>query len=173
MHHVEETMVDNLTHQQRRRCMQSIRSWDTQPEIEARRFLHRLDFRFRLHVADLPGCPDIVLPRYRTVIFVHGCFWHSHGCSRSVVPKSRRDYWVPKLTNTHRRDVQAKLSLQQRGWKVITIWECEVSDYAMLKKRCRFLIRMKTNLVGRSSTKDQISLVTERTAVGHFLRSRR
>src|SRR6266567_4811503 len=95
-------MTDTLTRAQRRQCMQAIRSQNTQPELIARRFLHRLGFRYRLHVEGLPGKPDIVLPRFKTVIFVHGCFWHSHTCARSVTPKTRSDYWIPKLANTRK-----------------------------------------------------------------------
>jgi DNA mismatch endonuclease (patch repair protein) len=144
-------MPDNLTADQRRRCMQAIRSRHTQPEIIARCFLHRLGFRFRLHVARLPGQPDIVLPRFKTVIFVHGCFWHSHHCSRAVVPKTRQSYWVPKLSNTSRRDIRHKRLLKKYGWIVITVWECEVQNPRMLAKRLRPLLRSRRRLPRKKS----------------------
>jgi len=90
-------MADNLTGAQRRRTMQAIRAKNTKPEIITRQFLHREGFRFRLHDRSLPGVPDVVLKKYRTAIFIHGCFWNQHGCRRSVLPKSRRSYWFPKL----------------------------------------------------------------------------
>jgi len=138
-------MPDNLTTSQRRRCMQSIRSRDTHPEILTRRFLHRLGFRFRLHAENLSGKPDIVLPRFKTAIFVHGCFWHNHTCSRAFLPKTRTDYWIPKLVRTRKRDIQSAKSLKKDGWTVITLWECEVENYRTLAKRCRslFLLREK------------------------------
>jgi DNA mismatch endonuclease, patch repair protein len=136
-------MPDTLTLDQRRRCMQSIRSHDTEPEMIARRFLHRLGFRYRLHVAALPGKPDIVLPRYRTAIFVHGCFWHHHGCGLSVLPKTRLDYWIPKLASTRKRDLRSNRSLKREGWRVITIWECELKNFRALARRCRPLLLLK------------------------------
>jgi DNA mismatch endonuclease Vsr len=96
-------MADNLTRAQRRRTMQAIRAWNTKPEIITRKFLRAHGLRFRLHDASLPGVPDVVLRKYRTVIFIHGCFWHQHGCARSVLPKSRQSYWHPKLENNARR----------------------------------------------------------------------
>lgn len=143
----DEPVPDTLSKEQRRRCMQSIRSENTQPEIIARRYLHRLGFRFRLHASDLTGKPDIVLRRFRTVIFVHGCFWHSHTCSRAVVPKSRPHYWMPKLARTRARDLEAKTALRNQGWKVITLWECQTKKPAVLARRCRSLFRARNMLV--------------------------
>jgi DNA mismatch endonuclease (patch repair protein) len=134
-------MIDNLTLEQRRRTMQSIRSRDTQPELKIRQFLHRLGFRFRLHAAELPGKPDIVLRRYKTIVFVNGCFWHRHGCSRSVIPKSHLDYWQPKLARTRERDVRANSALRKLGWTVITVWECEAGREAILRRRFRNLTK--------------------------------
>ena len=144
-------MPDTLTKEQRRRCMQSIRSHDTQPELLVRRYLHRLGFRFRLHVPNLAGKPDIVLPRFKTAIFVHGCFWHGHTCARGVVPKSRPEYWVPKLNNTRNRDIQSKDSLKRTGWRVITFWECELKNYRTLANRCRQLLLLKKESLRKKS----------------------
>ena len=146
-------MPDTLTPEERRRCMQSIRSGDTHPELAARRFLHSHGFRYRLHVPNLAGKPDIVLPRFRTVVFVHGCFWHSHSCGRGFLPKTRQEYWMPKLENTRRRDSRAKRSLKNAGWKVITLWECELKRPKIIRSRFAALLRTKRSL--RRRTREQ------------------
>ena len=107
--------------------MSRIRSKDTKPELIVRKFLFHHGFRYRLHVADLPGKPDIVLPKYKTVIFVNGCFWHYHkGCRYFVLPKTRTEWWLQKIKTTAARDKAAEISLQVMGWKVFLIWECEL-----------------------------------------------
>lgn len=132
-------MADNLTAEQRRRNMSLIRSSETKPEIFVRSILHRLGFRFRKNVKTLPGKPDIVLPKYKTVIFVHGCFWHQHnGCKRSTIPKSNIDYWIPKLKGNVKRDRQHRKNLEELGWKVAVIWECET------KKADELTAKLKT-----------------------------
>ena len=128
--------MDTFSPKKRSEIMRRVRGKDTTPEIVVRSLLHRLGFRFRLHRADLPGKPDIVLPKYKTVIFVHGCFWHRHaGCSRASTPASRRDYWIPKFRRTIDRDRQNRESLRRAGWKVIVVWECELRDMARLAAR--------------------------------------
>ena len=123
--------------------MRAIRSKNTQPELLVRRLSHRLGYRFRLHGALLPGKPDLVFPRHRKVIFVHGCFWHSHNhpnCRNSQTPKSNTSYWVPKLAGNVKRDTEHLARLRADGWKVLTIWECETKETAKLGKRLlRFL----------------------------------
>jgi DNA mismatch endonuclease (patch repair protein) len=121
--------------------MASIRGTDTKPELMVRQTLHRLGYRFRIHRRDLPGCPDIVLPRYQAVIFVNGCFWHQHtNCNRAVLPKSRTDYWLPKLARTKQRDKANCSQLRGDGWRVLNLWECELGDADRLKRRLlRFL----------------------------------
>ena len=107
--------------------MSRIKGKDTKPEMLVRKFLHAHGFRYRLHVKDLPGKPDIVLPKYKTVIFVHGCFWHGHeGCRYYVVPKTRTDWWLNKINTNIANDVKAMEALQKDGWKIITLWECEL-----------------------------------------------
>lgn len=106
--------------------MARIRSKDTKPELLVRQALHRLGFRFRLHVAELPGRPDIVLPRHRKIIEVRGCFWHGHTCIDGRVPKSNQDYWVPKLRRNRTRDSTNTRKLRQLGWSVRSLWECQV-----------------------------------------------
>lgn len=118
--------MDILTPDQRRRTMASVKSKNTGPELLVRKLLHAQGFRFRLHRADLPGCPDITLPRYGTVIFVHGCFWHQHsGCGNAERPVSNREYWDKKLDRNVYRDLRNRDLLQKKGWRVLVIWECE------------------------------------------------
>lgn len=107
--------------------MSRIRSKDTAPEMILRSMLHRSGYRFRIHDRRLPGRPDIVLPKYRTVIFVNGCFWHRHeGCQKAYSPKTRMDFWETKFKDTIERDMRKKTELESLGWKVITVWECEL-----------------------------------------------
>lgn len=116
--------------------MSRIRSKGTQPELVVRRALHAMGFRFRLHRRDLPGKPDIVLPRHRLVIFVHGCFWHQHpGCKLASSPKTRGDYWIPKLASNVARDERHARELAAAGWRVETVWECDTRDVRRINER--------------------------------------
>lgn len=109
--------------------MSGIRTKNTKPELIVRRFLHSRGFRYRIHRKDLPGCPDIVLPRYRSVVFVHGCFWHQHPeCRYAVMPKSNRQFWREKFRGNRERDERHRDELEALGWKVFVIWECETSE---------------------------------------------
>lgn len=122
------------TPEQSHAIMRGVRNKNTKPELSVRKLLHRMGFRYRLHRADLPGKPDVVFPKRRKVVFVHGCFWHSHSCPSDRPPRSRLDFWQPKLERTKVRDLDAKQSLQQLGWDVLTIWECELSNLDKLTK---------------------------------------
>lgn len=121
--------------------MRRIRKRDTKPEIVVRRAAHALGFRFRLHRRDLPGSPDLTFPRYRKVVFVHGCFWHQHeGCRLKRQPKSRLDYWLPKLERNVSRDAKVQARLAELGWDALVIWECETRDRPSVAARLmRFL----------------------------------
>ena len=131
-------MADYLTKEQRSWNMSRIRSKDTKPELVVRSLLHRMGYRFRLHRKDLPGKPDIVLPKYKTVIFVHGCFWHGHKvCKRGNMPKSNRDYWVQKIQKNIDRDKKHRKELKKMGWKVLTIWECQIGRNAAIEKKIK------------------------------------
>lgn len=122
-------MADVHTREQRSRNMAAIRGKDTKPEMRVRSALHRLGYRFRLHRKDLPGKPDIVLPKYHLAIFVHGCFWHSHSCRYGrVQPATRTDFWSKKRQETVKRDLKKANALEELGWTVLTIWECETKD---------------------------------------------
>lgn len=112
---------------------------NTGPEIAVRSILHGLGYRFRLHRRDLPGTPDIVLPRFGTVVFVHGCFWHGHGCKKGRMPKSRTEYWGPKIEANRVRDAKKRRQLRALGWRVMTVRECEIRDSDKLRRR---LVRM-------------------------------
>lgn len=122
-------MVDNLSREDRSWCMSQIRSQNMKPELAVRSMIHRLGYRFRLHKRDMVGKPDLVLPRHRAVIFVHGCFWHWHpdpDCPISGLPKSNLEYWEPKLERTRIRDQENIASLEGDGWRVMTVWECHL-----------------------------------------------
>ncbi len=121
--------MDVFSPEKRSQVMSRIRSKDTKPEKIIRSILHKLGFRFRINRKDLPGKPDIVLPKYRIVIFVHGCFWHQHeGCPRSKKPTSNAQYWNPKLKNNVLRDEKNILELEESGWRVFILWECQIKN---------------------------------------------
>lgn len=119
-------MADTRTKEQRSRIMKSVGDRDTGPELAVRRLLHRLGYRFRLQRRDLPGRPDIVFPGRRKAIFIHGCFWHGHGCGKGQLPKSRTEYWIAKIKGNRDRDVRAVSRLEDAGWQTLTIWQCEL-----------------------------------------------
>lgn len=122
-------MVDFVSPEKRSNIMRGVKQKDTTPEILVRKALHKLGYRFRLHRRDLPGSPDIVLPKYQLVIMVNGCFWHQHsGCKEGRLPKSNAGYWGPKLARNVQRDAEKEQALVELGWKVHTIWECEARD---------------------------------------------
>lgn len=117
--------------------MRAIRSKDMLPEMAVRSLVHRLGYRYRLHRKDLPGKPDLVFAPRRKVIFVHGCFWHSHDCKYAHTPKSNLGYWMPKLARNQARDKKSIEALTAEGWKTLVIWECETKDEASLKTRLK------------------------------------
>ncbi|MDE5657495.1 MAG: very short patch repair endonuclease [Muribaculaceae bacterium] len=120
-------MADVLSKEQRRRCMSHIRSKDTKPEVLVRRFLFASGFRFRLHRKDLPGKPDIVLPKYKTAIFINGCFWHGHqNCKYATIPETNREFWLTKISRNVERDKATYSELRRQGWSIIEIWQCQL-----------------------------------------------
>ena len=125
--------------EQRSRNMSAIKSKNTKPEIKVRKVLHSMGYRFRLHSKDLPGSPDIVLPKYKTVIFVHGCFWHRHeNCKYASTPKTRQEFWNKKFKENINRDNLNQANLLLKGWKIIIIWECQLKGD--IKKLIRELL---------------------------------
>ncbi len=133
--------MDNLSPEERSKIMARVRATDTRPELLVRKLIFALGYRYRLHAKDLPGRPDIVFRKLGKVIFVHGCFWHRHAsCALARLPKSRLDFWLPKLDGNKKRDERNKVALQREGWKVMTIWECQLKKPERLGERItRFL----------------------------------
>ena len=129
-------MADRLSPEARSANMSRVGNKNTKPELLVRRILHRAGYRFRLHRSDLPGSPDVVLPRWRTAVFVHGCFWHGHeGCRRSKLPSTRTEFWQTKVERNQERDGIAKEGLEKLGYKVVTLWECELKNEAGILER--------------------------------------
>ena len=121
--------ADIFSEEQRSYIMSRVSSKNTKPELYVRSFLHGQGLRFRIHRKDLPGKPDLALPKYRTAIFVHGCFWHRHkGCSRATMPSTRIDFWERKFERNVVRDKANQVALREEGWKVLVVWECELSN---------------------------------------------
>lgn len=134
------SLMDTLTREQRSERMARVRCKDTKPELAIRRLVHSLGYRYRLHRSDLPGKPDLVFPGSQKVIFVHGCFWHRHrGCPNTRLPKSRLNFWEPKLESNRLRDSVNKRKLTRLGWQYLVIWECEVNKPETVEKIVRFL----------------------------------
>lgn len=122
-------MADTLSPKERSERMSRIRGKDSAPEMKLRRLVHGMGFRYRLHVKELPGKPDLVFPSKHAVIFMHGCFWHRHeGCKLARLPKSKLDFWKTKLEANKERDLLHQRQLQNLGWRVLVVWECEMSD---------------------------------------------
>lgn len=121
-------MADHVTADRRSYIMSMVRQKDTKPELALRRALHRLGYRFRLHRRDLPGSPDLVFPSRKKVVFVHGCFWHGHGCKWGQLPKSRPVYWKPKIETNRERDKRVLTELRDAGWEPLVVWQCEMRD---------------------------------------------
>lgn len=127
-------MTDVFSKSKRSRIMSAIGRTDTRPEKTVRRLLHSMGYRFRLHVADLPGTPDIVLPKYRAVVFVHGCFWHGHGgCSRAKLPQTNRSFWQEKVAKNKARDRNVKSALTRSGWRYFVVWQCDLRNQHQLR----------------------------------------
>jgi DNA mismatch endonuclease, patch repair protein len=139
--------MDSLSPERRSWNMSRIRGKDTRPELRVRSLLHKLGFRFRLNRKDLAGKPDIVLPKYRAAIYVHGCFWHRHQeCRFAYTPKSNLSFWTNKFDRTIERDAEVSNKLEQDGWKQIVVWECELNDIPRLEKKLRILLPKKNPL---------------------------
>ncbi len=133
--------VDNLTKEERSAQMSKVRGKNTKPEMAVRSLLHRAGYRYGLHRKDLPGKPDIVMPKYATVIFVHGCFWHRHeGCEKNRTPKTRKKFWEAKFERNIANDKRNTRQLRALGWSVITVWECELKNPEKLLKRLERLL---------------------------------
>lgn len=126
---------DPLSKKQRGERMSRIRGENTKPELKVRQLIHRMGYRYRLHAKEVPGHPDIVFRQKYKVIFVHGCFWHQHGCSHYRMPKSRQEFWLPKLSRNVERDKDSYQRLLHEGWAVLLVWECQLKDMKSLRQR--------------------------------------
>ena len=136
----ESLMTDTLTRKKRSALMSRIRAVDTKPELFLRRALHAKGYRFRTHLRELPGRPDLVFTRRHAVIFVHGCFWHRHGCKKTYNPKSRQEFWQDKFAGNVNRDKRNQYLLARNGWRVLVVWECETtSDSTLLDRVIAFI----------------------------------
>lgn len=133
-------MADRFTPEERSRIMAKVKGRNTKPEILVRRLLHRLGYRFRLHRKDIPGKPDIVLPRHRKIILVHGCFWHGHDCKRGTRPEANADFWNAKIKKNMERDARNTEELRRLGWDVLILWSCEIKDSDKLAERLQCFI---------------------------------
>ena len=127
--------MDIYQKQKRSDIMSRISGKETKPEVTVRKFLFSKGFRFRKNVKDLAGKPDIVLPKYKTVIFIHGCFWHGHTCKRGMLPETNFDFWKTKIYGNIERDKRDVIELENQGWKVIVIWQCEIKNVELRNKR--------------------------------------
>ncbi len=135
-------MPDRFTSEERSRIMSRIKGRDTKPERIVRSLLHAMGYRFRLHRKDLPGKPDIVLSKHRKVIFVHGCFWHSHGgCRRAARPQANAEFWNKKLDSNIKRDKNTQAELKKLGWDFLVIWQCEMKDVGKLQENLQHFLR--------------------------------
>ena len=140
-------MPDTVSPEVRSRIMANVKSKGMKPEMQVRRLLHGLGYRYRLHRADLPGRPDLVFPSRRKVVFVNGCFWHNHsGCSRVRIPATNRDYWVSKLDRNRARDERNTESLKASGWEVMMVWECDLRDLGSVTERLVTFIEAPPNI---------------------------
>lgn len=146
--------MDRLSSEHRSWLMGRVGSKDTAPELVVRRYLHRLGYRYRLHVKTLPGKPDMVFPARRCVILVHGCFWHGHGCKIGKLPKSRIEFWRAKIARNQERDAQSVRKLRALGWRVLTVWQCEIRDMRKTGPRLERFLGAKNKLrsTGRTNT---------------------
>lgn len=144
-------MTDTRTKEQRRRIMQAVKSKDTGQEWHVRRLLHRLGYRYRLHVRALPGTPDIVFAGRRKAIFVHGCFWHGHGCRIGRPPKSREEYWGQKIAANQLRDRRKQEELERESWSVLTVWQCQIKDLRALETMLQEFLGPSKNTIDMSS----------------------
>jgi DNA mismatch endonuclease (patch repair protein) len=136
--------VDTISVRRRSEIMAVIRSKDTQPEIAVRKLVSAMGLRYRLHVADLPGRPDLVFRRIRKIVFVHGCFWHQHArCKVARMPRSRLAYWRPKLDGNRKRDLRNARRLREAGWKVLTIRECELNEIEVVARRLKTFLKAR------------------------------
>lgn len=135
---------DPLTKAERSARMSRIRNADTKPEMIVRRLVHAMGYRYSLHARDVPGNPDLVFRPRKKIIFVHGCFWHQHGCRRYRQPRTNRAFWEPKLTRNRARDAEVRKMLREQGWRIMTVWECQLKNAGRLASRLKRFLESDT-----------------------------
>lgn len=145
--------MDTRSSEQRSRIMRSVKSRDTGPELIVRRLVHRLGFRFRTHHPGLAGRPDLVLRKHRAVVFVHGCFWHGHGCSKGRLPKSNVAFWRAKIERNRARDAESVKALKCDKWRVLTVWQCETKNARRLGNKLAKFFERNHRSVRQTKTK--------------------
>lgn len=138
-------MTDRISAKKRSHLMSRIKNRNTTPELTVRRALHRMGYRFRLHRKDLPGHPDITLPRFKKIIFVHGCFWHSHDCPRGKRPATNQEFWDKKINRNIERDTKAQAALGEAGWDVLVLWDCQVKKPNLLTTLLSTFVNEESN----------------------------
>ena len=138
-------MTDVFDKEKRSQIMASVKSKNSKAELAVRSMLHKMGFRFRIHVKNLPGVPDIVLPKHKTIIFVHGCFWHRHDCKKATMPSSNKEYWQNKFSRNIDRFKDVKLELISQGWRVFVVWECESENKSFLKLKLNEIFPQEIN----------------------------
>ena len=139
-------MPDKFSKEVRSQIMAKIKKTDSKPELVVRKFLFKHGFRYRINVRKFPGCPDVVLSKYKTIVFINGCFWHAHkNCKYNKMPKSNREYWLPKINRNVERDTINKKTLQGMGWKVLFLWECKIMDKESEEYLLKLLSYLKNN----------------------------
>ena len=153
-------MTDKMTPEQRHRCMSHIRSRNTKPELKVRRWLWTHGYRYRLNVKSVPGKPDIVMRKYRTAIFVNGCFWHGHA-SCCKIPQSNREFWVNKIRRNQERDQENYRVLQENGWQVIVVWECQLTSKRLERTMLEVELKLNENLLALYSAHKPVSYQIE------------
>ena len=159
-------MTDIVDSQRRSELMAGVRGRDTAPELAVRRIAHRMGLRFRLHRNDLPGRPDLVFPKHRLAVFVHGCFWHRHeGCRYASTPKSRAAFWTEKFAANVERDARQEAALRTLGWRVLVIWQCETRDEAAVERRLAELVTHDRAASERRSTLSATTVEHRSTAL--------
>lgn len=145
MDQAPEPVTDNLTPEQRKHTMSRVKGKDTGPEMQVRRWVHKMGYRYRLHRKDLPGNPDLVFPAHHKIIFIHGCFWHGHDCKAGrKQPKTHSDYWTAKLARNKSRDAANQRLLTEQGWRVLVVWECELKRADELMNRLNDFLQAGT-----------------------------
>ena len=135
--------MDIVSKQTRSRLMSAVRQRDTKPEMVVRRMVHGMGYRYRLHVAELPGSPDLVFPRLKKVIFVHGCFWHRHRCKKATTPATRTEFWMDKFEKNKKRDRKNVQRLRQMGWQVLVVWECQTKRTDWLREKLSTFLQVE------------------------------